>query len=149
METVGQNESLSALAGLPVLLLFGLLATRFDLRRILFVGVAASILQFVPLLFAHNLSGLLVSSFVAGLLGYLVETALLDLRMRSCPEGLEGLSLSLIGLAMLLMAGASIWLGAQVFQRDGIVPLVFLAGFGSLVMLPFILRLPKSVASVQ
>jgi len=149
MATVGQNQSLAALGGLPVVLLFGLLATRFNLRWILFVGIAASVFQFAPLLTAHNLSGLLFSSLVSGLLGNLVDTALLDLKMRSCPEGLEGLSLSLIGLTMSLMGGASIWLGAQIFQKYGIVPVVYLSGFGSLVTLPFILRLPKAVSTVE
>jgi len=149
METVGQIQSLEAFAGLPMVLLFGFLATRFDLRRILFAGVAASIVQFAPLMWARTVSGVFISYAMAGILGDLVETALLDLKMRSCPEGLEGLSLSLIGLATSLMAGATIWLGAQIFQSYGIVPVVILSGLGSLIMLPFILRLRKGVVAVQ
>jgi|GEM_PF-1587950 len=149
MEEIGRVQGVTGITTLPPIFAYALLASRFDLRRLMTIGIVLSSIEYVPLLWAHNLSTAYLSSITVGLLVAFVNTGLGDLQWRSCPAGIEASSMAIIGLLTGVVGSLSAILGAWILQKYGLTTGftydVLIESASSFIMLPFMFLIPVAL----
>jgi len=140
----GQWNAIFAGAFIPTYLLFGVLCRRFPLRTLLWWGTLVAVPQMVPLWFIHSVDQALIAAAVIGLLGGVVNAAMVDLLIRSAPPGLQGTTLMMsVSLYWIAIRFGDV-LGTRLYDHFG--------GFGVCViaitvayalMIPVLMLVPK------
>jgi MFS family permease len=149
IEDFGRFIAIGTIANYPGTIIYGLLQTRFSLRKILFWSIAVTAIQFVPLLFAHSLVTLYVCGGLAGFIGSISVAAIFNLRFDTCPVGLESSALTVCNLGSGFVITLSGLLGAWLFERYGLLPGVILNGVASIAMLPLVWLVPRYKAAEE
>jgi MFS family permease len=144
----GAYNAIYSLASVPMFAVFGLLARRYPLRPLLWLGAAIGVGQMLPLLFARDASTMVLAAIPVGLLGGIATPAYMDLLIRSCPKGLEG--------AMMMMAWSlyaistnlgNVW-GTSLYEsHGGFVTALIATTLVYVLILPLILVTPKELTA--
>lgn len=142
----GQWNAIFAGAFIPTYLLFGALCRRFPLSKLLWWGTLVAVPQMVPLWFIHSVDQALIAAAVIGLLGGVVNAAMVDLLIRSAPPGLQGTTLMMsVSLYWVAVRFGDV-LGTRLYDHYG--------GFGVCViaitiayalMIPVLMLVPKAL----
>jgi MFS family permease len=104
---------------LPIFFLYGWLAQRWSLRRLLWIGAILAVPQMASLLFIRSAEGALLAAIPMGLLGGIGQAAFTDLAMRSCPKGLEGtMMMMFLALYWISTRVGDLW-GADLYMHHG------------------------------
>jgi MFS family permease len=140
----GQWNAIFAGAFIPTYLLFGALCRRYPLSKLLWWGTIVAVPQMVPLWFIHSVDQALLAAAAIGLLGGVVNAAMIDLLIRSAPPGLQGTTLMMsVSLYWIAVRFGDV-LGTRLYDHFG--------GFGVCViaitvayalMIPVLMLVPK------
>jgi hypothetical protein len=103
---------------LPTFLLYGFLCTKFPPNKLLWWATIAGVPQMIPLAFIHSGHLAPLMAVPMGLMGGLAEAAYVDLAMRSCPPGLHGTLMMLIGSVVMLAERGSDVLGSKIYAAS-------------------------------
>ena len=115
----GQWNAIFAASFIPSFLTFALLCRKFPLRTLLLWGTVVAIPQMLPLLFIHTMTGALLAAIPIGLMGGVATAAYLDLIIRSCPRGLEGVTLMMANALFFIATRFGDRLGTELYHRFG------------------------------
>jgi MFS family permease len=144
----GQFLAITSLSMIPTFLLFGFLASRAPLGRLLAWSVVIGAPGLIPMLFVHSATGALVLAVLFGLSCGLGNAAFLNLMIRVCPTGLEGTMMMLAGSMVAIAARFGDVLGAALYDRWHNFTVCVAVGAATtaaiLLVLPF---LPKAVTA--
>jgi len=150
MESIGRLNGLAALSNLPPILAYPFLVKRFDLRRMMAIGVVLASLEYVPLLWAHNLTSAYFCCINVGLVVSFVSTGLVQILWRFCPPGIEASSLAINNILVGVVVSLTGMLGAWVIERLGLINGftwdVLVSALSCIVVLPFVFLIPKDFA---
>ncbi|HEV7157721.1 MAG TPA: MFS transporter [Caulobacteraceae bacterium] len=146
----GLYLAIFAASFIPIFLLYGWLCKRVTLEKLLWWGLIITVPQMVPLAFIHTGAQALWLAVPIGLMGGVAAAAIYDLAIRSCPPGLQGTMMMLIGAGNLLSSRASDLLGSQIFAsasspRAGFIYCVIAITIVYALIVPVILLVPKEV----
>ena len=120
MESIGRVQGLICISNLPAILAYPFLVRKFDFRRLIVIGVLLASLEYIPLLWAHNLASAYISCLSTGFFVAFVNTAICDLQWKFCPEGIEASGMAVCGLLVGIMTSFSAVLGGWVLDRFGL-----------------------------
>jgi MFS family permease len=143
----GEFQAIFGLGFIPTTLLFGLLATRVALSRLLLWGTVIGIPQMVPLLFIHSMNDALLAGLAMGLLGGIASAAYMTLAFRSCPPGLQATMLMLVASLGDISFRVGDWLGANLSHLGGFSTCVIAITIVYALILPILLMIPHGLAS--
>lgn len=115
----GQWNAIFAASFIPSFLTFAVLCRKFPLRTMLFWGTVIAIPQTLPLLFINTMSGALIAAIPIGLMGGVATAAYLDLIIRSCPRGLEGVTLMMANALFFIATRFGDRLGTELYRQFG------------------------------
>jgi Na+/melibiose symporter-like transporter len=93
---VGQFFAVFYGSFIPTYLIYAILAQRFSLRVLMWLGALLAIPQMAPLLFITRADLAVWAGVPMGVLGGIGQVAFMDLAMRACPKGLEGTMMMLL-----------------------------------------------------
>lgn len=93
---VGAFFAMFYISFIPTFLAYGLLAQRFSLTVLMWLGALFAVPQMAPLLFIARADLAVWAGLPMGILGGIGQVAFMDLAMRACPEGLEGTMMMLL-----------------------------------------------------
>lgn len=103
----------------PMFFVYGWLAQRLSLAKLLWIGATIAVLQMAPLLLVKTPTGALLAAACLGPLGGIAQGAFQDLTMRSCPKGLEGtMMLMWWGVYWISLRFGDLW-GADLYDHHG------------------------------
>ncbi|HEY5072884.1 MAG TPA: MFS transporter [Caulobacteraceae bacterium] len=134
---------------LPTIVLYGILAQRVRLSKLLFWGTVVAIPQWVPLVFVHSPGAALLAAVPIGLMGGLASAAYVDLAIRSCPRGLQGTMMMLVVATTYYVAArfGDVW-GTELYDfRGGLLTTVVATTIVYALILPALLLAPKRLTS--
>jgi Na+/melibiose symporter-like transporter len=138
----GQFLAILNLSMIPTFLLFGWLARRVALRRLLWWSVIVGAPGLIPMLFVHSAAGALALAVLFGLSCGLGNAAFLNLMIRVCPQGLEGTMMMMAASMVAIAARGGDVLGAAIYDRwHSFTPCVVAATLTTgaiLLVLPFL-----------
>jgi MFS family permease len=141
-------QGLFLLGLLPAYGLYGYLCRRMPLRRLLWLAMAVTVPQMMPLALIHSADEALWLAPLMGLMGGLGYSAILDLAMRSCPPGLQGtLMMMTAGAYELAWRGGDL-LGAWIYASSPMHGFLYCALATTAVyalILPVLLLVPREV----
>ena len=100
---------------IPGVVLYGILCTRFPLRKLLWLGAALGVPSMIPLAFIHSGRQALLLAGVMGLMSSLGQCSFYDLAIRSCPPGLQGTLMMAADAVNNLAFRASDVLGTKIY----------------------------------
>jgi|SRR5579872_1641251 len=103
---------------LPTFLLYGLLCTKVPPQKMLWWATIAGVPQMIPLVFIHSGNLALLMAVPMGLMGGLAQAAYIDLAIRSCPPGLQGTLMMLVGSVIMLALRGSDVLGSKIYASS-------------------------------
>ena len=133
-------------------LIYGWLCTRFPLSRLLVIGIILSALSALLFLGYHSSTSALIIQSLAGqgtsgLLGIIVDVALMDLAARATPRGGEAMAYSLLMSAANLGGTGSDILGSWLFDKVHVAfhVLVWISAATTALALLALPLLPRSV----
>ena len=115
----GAWNAIFAASFIPTFAVFGFLATRVPLGKLLVLGTVIGIPQMIPLLFIHSVTDALVAAAAMGLMGGLATAAYLALLIRSCPPGLQGTVLMMSAALEVVTARLGDMLGTRLYDDFG------------------------------
>jgi hypothetical protein len=104
---------------IPTFALFGLLARRYSLRRLLWWSTVFAVPQYIPLLFVPTVKAALVAGAAMGLMGGAASAAYIALIIRSCPRGLQGTTLMASTAMYWIVSNFGDLLGTWLYDRFG------------------------------
>ena len=136
---------------LPGFALYGYLCQRVALSRLLLWGTLIAIPQMLPLLMVHSAAGALIAAVPMSLMGSIASAAFFDLAIRSCPKGLEGAMMMLVGGTAYFVAlrVGDLW-GTDLYEHQGgFVATVIASTAVYGLMLPVLLLAPKHLTSTM
>jgi len=93
---VGAFFAMFYISFIPTFIVYGLLAQRFSLTVLMWLGALLAVPQMAPLLFIGRADLAVWAGLPMGILGGIGQVAFMDLAMRACPEGLEGTMMMLL-----------------------------------------------------
>ncbi|HEV2366142.1 MAG TPA: MFS transporter [Caulobacteraceae bacterium] len=136
---------------IPTYGLYAWLCQRVRLSKLLWWGAATSVPQMAPLLLVHSATSALWAAVPVGLMGGFATAAIIDLTIRSCPEGLAGTMMMLVTTSGYWVAVrfGDVW-GTDLYDHHG--------GFATAVwatiavyalILPMLLLVPKRLLSTS
>ena len=143
----GEFQAIFGLGFIPTTLLFGFLATRVSLNRLLVWGTVIGIPQMVPMLFIRSMNDALLAGLAMGLLGGIASAAYVALTFRSCPPGLQATMLMLAVSLGDISVRAGDWLGANLSQLGGFSTCVIAITIVYALILPTLLMIPRGLAT--
>jgi len=154
---LGLLQAVTSAGALLGSVLYGLVFSRFPVRKFLLVAVLVGVLStlsyfvyFAPWLIAHSaaLKGLaLVMNFLLGAASAVIFLALLNLAARTSPQYAGGTVFALLMSFYNLGQMGSSALGGFLFSRIGLEPLILVSAAFSLLALFLIPYLPEQAAS--
>jgi hypothetical protein len=103
---------------LPTFLLYGFLCTKVPPQKMLWWATIAGVPQMIPLVFIHSGNLALLMAVPMGLMGGLAQAAYIDLAIRSCPPGLQGTLMMLVGSVIMLALRGSDVLGSKIYASS-------------------------------
>ena len=103
---------------IPTFLLYGFLCTKVPPHKMLWWATIAGVPQMIPLAFIHSGNLALLMAVPMGLMGGLAQAAYIDLAMRSCPRGLQGTLMMLVGSVIMLALRGSDVLGSKIYASS-------------------------------
>jgi MFS family permease len=137
---------------IPVVVLYGILCTRFPLRKLLWWGAAFGIPSMIPLAFIHSGRQALLCAGVMGLMSGLAQCAFYDLAIRSCPPGLQGTLMMAADAVNNLATRLSDVLGTKIYSLSpthGFLYCVIAMTVTYSLILPAILFVPRELISTS
>ena len=146
IQSVGIYKSVGSLGGWCAALCWPALRRRWSAWRLLLATCFLSIFQFVPLYFAHTVVTAYFVAWPIFFIGVLTVIPLFEFQIRSCEDGLEGITLAVIGVCSGLVGTASNVWGASLYQRSGVLPVIWGTAISSFLAIPFILLIPRDKA---
>ena len=115
----GQWNAIFAASFIPSFLAFALLCRKYPLGKLLFWATIIAVPQTLPLLFINSMTGALIAAIPIGLMGGMATAAYLDLIIRSCPRGLEGVTLMMANALYFIATRFGDRLGTELYHRFG------------------------------
>ena len=137
---------------IPGVVLYGILCTRFPLRRLLWVGAALGVPSMIPLAFVHSGREALLMSGVMGIMSSIGQCAFYDLAIRSCPPGLQGTLMMAADAVNNLAFRASDVLGTKIYglsPTKGFLYCVIAMTATYTLILPAILFVPSELIATS
>jgi len=129
-------------------LLYGYLCRRIALNKLLWWGTIVGVPQMIPLVFIHSANLSLIMAVPMGLMGGVASAAYIDLAMRSCPPGLQGTLMMMVGGAFALSARGGDLLGSRIYNSSpehGFLYCVIATTVVYALILPLIPLVPKEL----
>ena len=133
---------------IPVVVAYGILCTRFPLRKLLWWGAIVGVPSLIPLAFIHSGQQVLVMAAPMGLMSALGQCAFYDLAIRSCPPGLQGTLMMAADAVNNLAGRASDVLGTKIYglsPTHGFLYCVIAMTAVFTLILPVLLLVPKEL----
>lgn len=143
----GEFQAIFGIGFIPTTLLFGFLATRVPLNKLLLWGTVIGVPQMVPMLFIHAMNDALLAGLAMGLLGGIASAAYVALTFRSCPPGLQATMLMLAASLGDISFRVGDWLGANLAHLGGFSTCVIAITVVYALILPTLLMIPPNLAS--
>jgi hypothetical protein len=134
----------------PIFIAYGFLCQRIPLRWLLWIGFVPATFQMVPLLFAHTAVEAIWMAALLGIIGGLAQGAITDLAIRSCPPRLQGTMMLLYGTSIYFLSTRfSDLAGAEIYDRWGFAPTVWVTVAVYALILPVILLVPRRLTATR
>jgi hypothetical protein len=146
----GEYNAVFTAAFVPIFFLYGWLCKRVSLEKLLWGGTIITIPQMIPLALVHSAALAVVMALPMGLLGGIAAAAYMDLAMRSCPAGLQGTLMMLVGAGSQLSFRGGDVLGARIYALSATNGFLYCALATTAVyalMLPVLLLIPRALIS--
>ncbi len=144
----GQWTAIFYACAVPTFALYGIPCRRLPLRTLLLWGTLAAVPQFIPLLFAHSITGALIAAIPIGLMAGVATGAYLDLIIRSCPPGLQGTTLMMSGGLYFIAGRFGDRLGTYLYHRfDGFTGCVAAITLTYALILPCLAFVPRRLTA--
>jgi hypothetical protein len=137
---------------IPVVVLYGILCTRFPLCKLLWWGAMVGIPSMIPLAFIHSGRQALLLASVMGMMSALGQCAFYDLAIRSCPPGLQGTLMMAADAVNNLAFRASDVVGTKIYglsPTHGFLYCVIAMTATYFLILPAILFVPRELISTS
>jgi Na+/melibiose symporter-like transporter len=133
---------------IPTFLIYGLLAQRFSLRVLLWVGALLAVPQMAPLLFIKSADLAVWSALALGVLGGIGQVAFMDLAMRACPKGLEGTMMMLLWSCYWISYRLGDLWGGDLYDHHGGFTVAIWATMGVYALiLPVLFLIPRRITA--
>lgn len=133
---------------LPAFFLYGYLATRVSLERLLWWGTIVAIPNFIPLLLIHSSSQAILVAIPMGLLAGVAQTSYYDLALRSSGAQLRGTTMMLVfSVGQLAQRGGDV-VGAALYSSSadhGFAYCVAAVTISAGLILPCIKMIPRNL----
>ncbi len=142
----GYFYAIFAVSFFPVFVIYGYLCKRVSLNRLMWWGTLLTVPQMIPLAFVHSANTALLLAMPIGLLGGVAAAAYYDLAIRSCPAGLQGTLMMLVGGVYQFSYRGGDLLGSWIYNASpahGFVNCVIVTTIVYAMILPLILLVPK------
>jgi hypothetical protein len=144
----GLWNAIFAASFIPTYIVYGFLCRGFALRDLLLWGTVAAVPQMVPLLFTNTMTQALIAAVPIGLMGGVATGAYLDLIIRSCPRGLQGTMLMMIGGLYYVVSRFGDVLGTNLYDHFGSFTVCVIAiTVVYALILPVLLLVPKHLVA--
>lgn len=137
-----------AVSFIPTFLLYGYLCRKVSLEKLLWWGTVIAVPQMIPLVFIHSANLAMALAAPMGMMGGIITAAIYDLSMRSCPPGLQGTLMMMVGGVLWLSMRGSDLLGSRIYNSSpehGFLYCVIATTLVYALMLPVILLVPKEL----
>jgi MFS family permease len=133
----------------PCFLVYGWLCRRVRLSWLLFWSTLIAVPQMLPLLLVHTAQGALIAAVPMSLMGGFASAAYIDLAIRSCPKGLQGAMMMLVGgTAYYVALRLGDLFGTEIYDRHGGFVMTVVASTAVYaLMLPVLLLAPRRLTS--
>jgi len=141
----GAYAAVFSIAFVPSLLLFGWLSPRYPLSRLLWWSIVLAVPQMLPVLLAQTANQVVLAAIPMGLLGGMLNGAVLDLVIRSCPKGLEGTLMMLAWSLYTVAASLGNVFGTVIYDRYGFTACIVITTVVYALMLPLTALVPKAL----
>jgi MFS family permease len=134
---------------IPCFLVYGWLCRRVRLSTLLLWSTLIAVPQMLPLLFVHTAEGALIAAVPMSLMGGFASAAYIDLAIRSCPKGLQGTMMMLVGgTAYFVALRLGDVFGTDIYDHHGgFVMTVVASTIVYALMLPVLLLAPRRLTS--
>jgi Na+/melibiose symporter-like transporter len=133
---------------IPTFLIYGLLAQRFSLRVLLWIGALMAVPQMAPLLFIKSADLAVWSALALGILGGIGQVAFMDLAMRACPKGLEGTMMMLLWSCYWISYRLGDLWGGDLYDHHGGFSVAIWATIGVYALiLPILFLIPRRITA--
>jgi Na+/melibiose symporter-like transporter len=132
----------------PIYFLYGILCRKVSLHKLIWWGTIIGIPQMVPLAFIHSGNQAMLLAVPLGMTGGLATASYLDLAMRSCPPGLQGTLMMLVGGMIALSLRGSDLLGSWIYgisSTHGFIYCVIASCTVYILLVPVLLLIPKQL----
>lgn len=134
----------------PTLVLFLVLARRFSLRSLLWLGAIVGVPQMAPLLLIDSADAALAVAVPMGLMGGISRGAFLALIIRACPPGLQATMMTLAGSVALLSSRVGNMWGSYLFDTfGGFTTAVVASMIVYALILPALLLVPRQLIATS
>jgi MFS family permease len=135
---------------LPIYAAYALLSRRFTLRPLLWVGFTLAVFQMCPLLFVDNAMGALIAAAPMGIIGGIAQASLVDLVIRSAPQGSQGTMMMLFYALYYFSVRFGDLFGTWIYDRHGgFIPTVVITIIVYGLILPVILLVPRRLTATK
>jgi hypothetical protein len=116
----GYFQAVTSAGFIPAYLLYGFLCTRFAPNKLLWCATILAVPQWVPMVFVHsgNPATIMLIGAAAGLMGGMATAAYTDLAIRSCPAGLQGTLMMLVGSVWQLSGRGGDLVGSKIYSMS-------------------------------
>jgi MFS family permease len=124
---IGALASLGAAAGILGALGYAPLSRRLSLRRLIVGLIGASAVATLAYLLYRGPASAVAVTVLFGVVGMATQLAFLDLAAKACPRRAEATSFALLMSVSNLGTRSAEWVGANLYDRIGYIPLVLIA----------------------
>lgn len=148
----GYYHAIFAASLIPVFLFYGWLCRRIPVGKLLWWGTLVTIPQMIPLAFIHSGKEAMVMAVPIGLMGGIAGAAYTDLTMRSCPSGLHGTLMMLVGGVYALSTEGGNLLGTAIYSlspKHGFLYDVIVAVLVYGTILPVLKTIPADIINTS
>jgi hypothetical protein len=134
----------------PVYLVYSFLCRRLRLSWLLWGGFTVAVVQMAPLLLIHSAAGALMVAAPMGLLGAIAQSALVDLTIRSSPQGLQGTMIMLFTAVYWISLRFGDLFGTWLYDHQGGFVAAVIATVGAYALiLPLLLLVPRRLIATS
>jgi Na+/melibiose symporter-like transporter len=141
----GIFNSVSGLAAIPMLILFGILCKRMSLWQLLLISSIVAIPQWFPVMFIHSPNQAYALGAFAGATGSLATASYFSLLLRACPKNLAGTGMLINGGVNLALIETGNILGGYLFDWKGFPACALVTTGAYMLLLPLCFLLPRAL----
>jgi MFS family permease len=123
-EFIGRLLALASAAGVVGALVYAPVSRWLPLRRIINIAIGIGVVGTLAYLLYRDAASALVIDAFFGCVGMIAQLAFLDLAAKACPRRVEATFFALLMSVNNIGMGASQWLGGQLYDWVGFVPLI-------------------------